>query len=139
MATNYWVVKQEPESYAWTAFVAEGSAAWTGVRNYQARNNLRAMKHGDAVIYYHSGEEKQAVGLASVKREAYLDPTAKEGDWSAVDIAPVKPLVKAVSLKVMKADKILANMALVRNSRLSVSPLTEAQFERLMKLAGTKA
>jgi predicted RNA-binding protein with PUA-like domain len=79
------------------------------------------------------------VGLASVKREAYLDPTAKEGDWSAVDIAPVKPLVKAVSLKVMKADKILANMALVRNSRLSVSPLTEAQFERLMKLAGTKA
>lgn len=139
MAKNYWLVKQEPESYSWDTFVKDGKAAWTGVRNFQARNNLRAMKKGDPVLYYHSVSEKQAVGLAKVEKEAYADPTAKEGDWSAVDIVPVKPLAKPVSLDTIKTDKILKEMLLVRNSRLSVSPLTEAQFKHLMELAGTKA
>src|SRR5579859_1717933 len=97
MAKNYWLVKQEPETYSWTMFVEEGRAAWTGVRNFQARNNLRAMKKGDTVFYYHSVSEKQVVGLARVVKEAYPDPTAEEGDWSAVDLAPVKALPKPVT------------------------------------------
>ncbi len=138
MATNYWLVKQEPEAYSWAAFVGDGKTAWTGVRNFQARNYLRSMKRGDAVLYYHSGTGKEVVGLARVDREAYADPTATEGDWSAVDLAPVKALVKPVPLDTIKADKTFKDMLLVRNSRLSVSPLTEAQFERLMALAETK-
>ena len=138
MANHYWLVKQEPEAYAWAAFVKDGQTAWTGVRNYQARNNLRAMKKGDPVLYYHTGDEKQAVGLARVERDGYPDPTATEGDWCAVDLAPVKPLTKPVSLAQIKADKILKEMTLVRNSRLSVSPVSEAQFNRLLALAGTK-
>ena len=138
MAKNYWLVKQEPETYAWAAFVKDGSAAWTGVRNYTARNNLRAMKKGDPVFYYHSVSEKQVVGLARVEKEAYPDPTATEGDWSAVDLAPVKALAKPVSLETIKTDKVLKEMPLVRLSRLSVSPLTEAQFKHLMALAETK-
>jgi predicted RNA-binding protein with PUA-like domain len=105
------------------------------VRNFQARNNLRAMKKGDSVLFYHSGEEKQIVGLARVEREAYPDPTADEGDWSAVDIAPVKAFKPLVTLEEIKADKILKDMPLVRQSRLSVCPMTEAQFERVLKLA----
>src|SRR5579863_5931286 len=136
MAKKYWLVKVEPDAYSWAAFVKDGKAAWTGVRNYQARNNLRSMTKGDVVLYYHSVSEKQVVGLARVEREFYPDPTATEGDWSAVDLAPVKPLAKPVSLEVIKTDKVLKEMPLVRNSRLSVSPVTEAQFERLMELAG---
>lgn len=139
MPRNYWIVKQEPESYSWDNFVKEGRAAWTGVRNYQARNNLRAMKKGDLVGYYHSGDEKQVVGLARVEREAYADPTADEGDWSCVDLAPVKPLNKPVTLAQIKGDKVLSAMKLVRNSRLSVSPMDAGQFERLLALAETKA
>jgi predicted RNA-binding protein with PUA-like domain len=138
MAKNYWLVKQEPESYSWSTFVKDGKAAWTGVRNYQARINLRGMKKGDLVLYYHSVSEKQAVGLARVEREAYADPTATEGEWVAVDLAPVKALVKPVSLETIKADKAFKDMLLVRNSRLSVSPVTEAQFKRLMVLAETE-
>src|ERR1700735_4563030 len=138
MAKNYWLVKSEPESYSWSAFVKDGKAAWTGVRNFQARNNLRAMKKGDEVLFYHSVSEKQAVGLARVQKEAHVDPTAKEGDWSAVDFAPVKPLAKPVSLETMKTDKILKDMLLVRHSRLSVTPVTPAQFERILALAETK-
>jgi len=135
---NHWVVKQEPADYSWTDFVREGKTAWTGVRNFQARNNLRAMKTGDLVLYYHSGEEKQVVGLARVEREAYPDPTAREGDWSAVNLAPIKPLVKPVFLAAIKSDTVLNTMLLVRNSRLSVSPLTGLQFRRLLELAETK-
>jgi predicted RNA-binding protein with PUA-like domain len=138
MPRNYWLVKQEPESYSWTTFVADGRAAWTGVRNFQARNNLRAMKRSDLVGYYHSGSEKQVVGLARVEREAYADPTAEEGDWSCVDLAPVKPLKKPVSLAAIKGDRVLASMLLVRNSRLSVSPMTAEQFDRLLALSETK-
>lgn len=139
MAKNYWLVKQEPESYSWESFVKDGHAAWTGVRNYQARNNLRAMKRGDAVIYYHSGDEKQTVGLARVEKEHYSDPTATDGDWSCVDLAPVKPLKKPVPLSAIKSDKFLQSILLVRNSRLSVSPLSEAEFKHLLHLAETEA
>ncbi len=135
MAKNYWLVKQEPESYSFAMFVKDGKTAWTGVRNYQARNNLRAMKKGDPVFYYHSGDEKQVVGLAQVEKAAYADPTATEGDWSAVDLAAVKPLAKPVTLATIKADKMLKDMVLARNSRLSVSPVTEAQFNQLTTLA----
>jgi predicted RNA-binding protein with PUA-like domain len=134
MAKNHWLVKQEPEAYSWDTFVKDGRAAWTGVRNFAARLNLRAMKKGDPVLYYHSVSDKQVVGLARVVREAYPDPTAKEGDWSAVDIAPVKSFGRPVSLDMIKSDRVLKEMALVRQGRLSVSPVTEAQFNRLMAL-----
>ncbi|HEU0011631.1 MAG TPA: EVE domain-containing protein [Verrucomicrobiae bacterium] len=138
MPRNYWLVKQEPESYSWDTFVADGRAAWTGVRNFQARNNLRGMKKGELVAYYHSGSEKQVVGLARVDREAYADPTADEGDWSCVDLAPVKPLKKPVSLATMKRDLVLASMPLVKHSRLSVSSMTAGQFDRLLALGETR-
>ena len=138
MAKNHWLVKQEPEAYSWATFRREGRAAWTGVRNFQARNHLRAMRKGERVLFYHSVSEKQVVGLARVEREAYPDPTAKEGDWSAVDLVPVKPLARPVSLETIKADELLRGMPLVRQSRLSVTPLTSAQFERLMALSGTE-
>src|SRR3989440_6850029 len=104
---QHWLVKQEPTAYSWATLLNERKTAWTGVRNFQARNNLRAMKRGDLVFFYHSGIGKDAVGLARVEKEAYADPTAKEGDWSAVDLVPVKPLNKSVSLAEMKSDKIL--------------------------------
>ncbi len=133
-----WLVKQEPEAYAWSAFVRDGRAAWSGVRNFQARNNLRAMKPGDLVFYYHSVSEKQVVGLARVAQEAYPDPTATEGDWSAVDLVPLKPLKTPVSLEAIKADAVLKTMALVRNSRLSVTPVTVTQADRLLELSATR-
>lgn len=139
MAKNYWLVKQEPEAYSWDTFVADQGTAWTGVRNYQARNNLRAMKKGDFVVFYHSVSDKQAVGLAKVKKESYPDPTADEGDWSVVDLAPVKALNSPVSLETIKGDKALEEMPLIKNSRLSVLPMTAPQFTRLMTLAKTKA
>ena len=136
MAKNFWLVKQEPGTFSWSTLVKDGRTDWTGVRNFQARNHLRAMKKGDAVLFYHSGEEKQIVGLARVEKEAYADPTADEGDWSAVDIVPVKPLDKPVTLQQIKGDKLLKEMPLVRQSRLSVSPVTEDQFERILSLGG---
>lgn len=136
---NYWLVKSEPEAYSWAQFVKDGKTAWTGVRNFQARNNLRAMKKGDLVFFYHSVTDKQAVGLAKVTREFFSDPTATEGDWSCVELAPVKPLVRPVSLDEIKADAVLKEMPLVKQSRLSVTPLTVAQAERLLKLAQTGA
>jgi len=138
MATNYWLVKQEPEAYSWSVLVKEGRTAWTGVRNFQARNNLRAMKSRDLVFFYHSVSEKQIIGIASVEREFYPDPTANEGDWSCIDLAPVKALKKPVPLDAIKADKILKSIPLVRQSRLSVSPLTKEQFDRVLALAETK-
>jgi predicted RNA-binding protein with PUA-like domain len=138
MAKHYWLVKQEPEAYSWSDFAKDGRASWTGVRNFQARNNLRAMTKGDPVLFYHSGEGKEVVGLARVERAHYADPTADEGDWAAVDLAPVKPLSQPVTLQTIKADATLKEMPLVRNSRLSVSPVTEEQFKLILKLAGTK-
>lgn len=138
MAKQYWLVKQEPEAYSWGDFEKEGRTAWTGVRNFQARNNLRAMKKGDLVFFYHSVTDKAVIGLARVDREQYLDPTADEGDWSVVDLVPVKALKQPVTLEQIKADKVLRNMKLVRQSRLSVTPLTDAEFERLLQLSETK-
>ncbi len=135
---NYWLVKSEPEAYSWSDLLKDGKTAWTGVRNFMARNNLRAMKAGDRVFFYHSGEEKSVVGLARVTREAYPDSTADEGDWSVVDLAPVKTLAKPVTLATIKADRILKEMVLTKQARLSVSPVTEAQFKQLLKLSETK-
>ena len=134
---QYWLVKQEPEAYSWGTFVKDGKTAWTGVRNFQARNNLRAMKKGDLVLFYHSVTDKQVVGIARVEKEAYPDPTATEGEWSAVDLSPVKSLNKPVSLNAIKADKVLKDMPLVRQARLSVLSLKRAQFERVLKLGET--
>ena len=137
MPKHYWLIKQEPESYSWTTFVEDGRTVWTGVRNFQARNNLRAMGHGDLVLYYHSVSEKQIVGIAEVTKTAYPDPTAEEGDWSCVELAPLKPLHQPVSLELIKGDELLKNMALVKNSRLSVTPVTLNEFARILKLAKT--
>ena len=136
---NYWLVKSEPEAYSWAAFVKDGRTDWTGVRNFTARNNLRAMKRGDAVFFYHSVEGKEIVGMARVATEAFADPTASEGDWAAVSLVPVKALKAPVTLAAMKADKALREMKLLRQSRLSVSPVTKAEFERVMELAKTRA
>jgi len=132
MDRKFWMIKQEPAAYSWNDFVRDQGVAWTGVRNYQARNNLRAMKQGDWVAFYHSVSEKQVVGIGEVKKEAYADPTATEGDWSCVDLVPIRALPKPVGLEVMRADKILAGMPLIRHSRLSVMPLSKKQFERLI-------
>lgn len=135
---NYWLVKSEPEAYSWPQFVKDGKTAWTGVRNYAARNHLRTMKRGDAVFFYHSGEEKSVVGFARVEKEFYPDPTAKEGDWSCVDLKAKKPLAKPVALAQIKADRILKGMVLAKQSRLSVSPVAKIQFKRLLELAESK-
>ncbi len=135
---KYWLVKSEPEAYSWSDLLKDGKTAWTGVRNFAARNNLRAMRAGDRVFFYHSGEEKTVVGLARVAREFYPDPTADGGDWSAVDLAPEKTLAKPVTLAQIKADKVLNEMVLAKQARLSVSPVTEAQLKQLLKLSETK-
>jgi predicted RNA-binding protein with PUA-like domain len=132
---NFWLVKQEPSSYSWSDFVAEGKSAWTGVRNYTARNNLRKMKKGDEVLFYHSGEEKAVVGIARVTRPAYPDTTAKEGDWSAVDLAPIKSLRQSVTLRQIKNEPRLKQIPLVRQSRLSVMPLGKAEFGEIIKMS----
>jgi predicted RNA-binding protein with PUA-like domain len=132
---NYWLVKQEPSAYSWDDFVKDGRTAWTGVRNFQARNNLRSMKAGDRVLFYHSVTDKAVVGEAEVVRESYTDPTADEGDWLAVDLKPLKPLRRRVSLDEIKADKRLAGLALVRSPRLSVMPVTTQEYRAIEALA----
>ena len=132
---HYWLVKTEPESYSWATFVKEGGTVWTGVRNFQARNNLRAMKKGDLVLFYHSVTDKQVVGYARVAREAYPDPTAAEGDWCCVDLVPVKALKQSVGIEAIKADSVLQSMTLVKHTRLSVMPLTRDHFEQILHLA----
>lgn len=129
---NYWLVKQEPESYSFDDFLKEGKTDWTGVRNYQARNNLRAMRAGDKVFYYHTGAEKSVVGIAEVSREEFPDPTDEK--WIAVEIKPLEKLTNPVSLEQIKAEKSLENMALIKQSRLSVLPLTLEEFEAILKL-----
>ncbi len=131
------MVKQEPATYSWATFVKEGRTAWTGVRNFQARNNLRTMKRGDLVLYYHSVSEKRVAGVARVSQEAYLDPTAEEGDWSCVDLEPVTALKEPVSLERIKADKSLKSIPLVKQTRLSVLPIKKTEFERILKLGAT--
>jgi predicted RNA-binding protein with PUA-like domain len=134
---RHWLVKQEPEKYPWSQLVKDKVTYWDGVRNYQARNNLRAMANDDLVLYYHSVSEKAVVGVAKVTREAYPDPTAKEGDWSVVDLKPVRAMKTPVTLEAIKSDPALAEISLVKQSRLSVMPLTAAHFKRILKLGGT--
>lgn len=134
---QYWLVKQEPEAYSFATLVKERRTAWTGVRNFQARNNLRAMKKGDLVLFYHSVSEKQVAGVAQVAREHYPDPTATEGDWSCVDLASVRPLEVPVTLEAIKSDGALKEIPLLKQSRLSVMPLSPLQFERILQLGDT--
>ena len=131
---GHWLVKQEPEDYSWDDLVRDGSTQWSGVRNFQARNNLRQMKVGDAVFFYHSGKEKCVVGIASVSKAAYPDPTAKEEGWIAVDIEPLKKLANPVSLADIKANAKLSDLLLVRQSRLSVVPVGESEFEEIVRM-----
>src|SRR5882762_1201667 len=130
--SQYWLVKQEPEAYSWDDLVRERGTEWTGVRNFQARNNLRQMKVGDRVLFYHSGEQKAVVGIAQVAKAAYPDPTADEAQWVAVNIKPLKPLGAPVPLTTIKTEPKLANMLLVRQSRLSVMPVTKEEFETIV-------
>jgi predicted RNA-binding protein with PUA-like domain len=132
---NHWLVKQEPDSYPWEQFVRDGGTAWTGVRNFQARNHLRAMAPGDRVLYYHSVTGKAVVGLSEVARSAYSDPTATEGDWSCVDLKPLRALQRPVTLEQIKAAPALAEIALLRQSRLSVMPVAKAEFEAILALS----
>ncbi len=132
---NYWLVKQEPSAYSWDDFVKDGRTAWTGVRNFQARKNLRSMKKGDRVLFYHSVTDKAVVGEAEVVRESYEDPTADEGDWAAVDLKPLRALPRRVSLEEIRANKALAGLALVRSPRLSVMPVSVQEYRAIEALA----
>ena len=131
---KFWLVKQEPSAYSWSDFVRDGTTSWTGVRNFTARNNLRAMEKGDRVLYYHSVTDKAVFGIAEVVRTAYADATAKDGDWSAVDLAAQEPLARPVTLEAIKANPALKEMALLRLSRLSVQPVSEAEFREIVAM-----
>ncbi len=132
---NYWLVKQEPEAYSFDDLLKDGATDWTGVRNFQARNNLRAMKMGDKILFYHSVSEKSVVGLAEVSREEFPDPLDEK--WIAVEIKPIEKLANAVTLEQIKSEESLANIALIKQSRLSVMPLTEGEFDVILRLANS--
>ena len=134
----YWLVKSEPSVYSWDQFVKDKQTFWSGVRNYAARINLRAMQKGDEVLYYHSNEGVEIIGIAKVIKESYQDPTTDDERWVAIDLKPIRKLKKPVTLAQVKADKRLENMALVRLGRLSVQPVTDEEWNVVMKLAGEK-
>lgn len=134
----YWLVKSEPFKYSWDQFVKDKQTFWDGVRNYAARNNLRGMKKGDEVLFYHSNEGLEIVGIAKVVKESYQDPTTEEDAWVVVDIKPVRALKKPVSLAQIKAEKSLANMDLIRLGRLSVQTVKPEEWQLIMKMAGEK-
>lgn len=131
---NYWLVKSEPVKYSWEKFNQDGRTFWDGVRNYQARNNLRDMREGDLVLFYHSNEGKAVVGIAKVVKESYQDPTTDDTNWVVVDLSPVETLKAPVTLETIKADPQLANISLVRQGRLSVMPLKAEEFDRILEL-----
>jgi predicted RNA-binding protein with PUA-like domain len=131
-----WLIKSEPEAYSWADFVAEGRAEWTGVRNHAARLNLMAMQPGDECFFYHSNEGLEIVGLARVARAAAPDSTDETGKWVAVEVVPLRPIARPVTLKAMKAQAALADMAMIRQSRLSVSPVTDAERATILRMAG---
>jgi predicted RNA-binding protein with PUA-like domain len=135
---NYWLVKSEPFKYSWEQFVKDGETFWDGVRNYQARNNLKAMKKGDEVLFYHSNEGLAVVGVAKVSKEAYQDPTIEDERWVAVNLKPVVTLKTPVTLDEIKKEKKLQNMKLVRQGRLSVSPVTEDEFHTIVDRGSKK-
>ena len=134
----YWLVKSEPSAYSWDQLVKDKQTDWTGVRNYAARNHLKSMKEDDEVLFYHSNEGLEIVGIAKVAKEAYQDPTAKEPMWVVVDLKPYKKLKSPVSLDSVKKEKRLKDMALVRLGRLSVQPVTDKEWSVIMELAGEK-
>lgn len=135
---QYWLVKSEPDTYSFQQLVSDGKTRWDGVRNYQARNNLRAMKVGDLCLYYHSNIGLEVVGIARVAREHYPDPTAEKGDWSAVDLEPVKPIVRPVTLVEIKKHPALQQLLLVRNARLSVMPVAFDEFSTILQMGETQ-
>ena len=135
---SYWMVKQDPETYSWSNFVKDGRTDWSGVRNYQARNNLREMKTGDRVLFYHSGKDKAVVGLAEVVKSAYPDPTVEDPQWVAVDLKPIKPLATAVPLAAIRYDKRLSQLPLIRQSQLSVMSLTKEEFNVIVTMGNSK-
>ena len=139
MARNYWLVKSEPDAFSWDQQVAHGTEPWTGVRNHMARNNLRAMRLGDRAFFYHSNIGREIVGIVEVAREAYPDPTADAGDWVCVDMRAVGPMPKPVTLAAIKADPAFADLALVRQSRLSVLPVGAEHWKRLCRMGGWAA
>lgn len=134
---NYWLVKSEPETYSYDRLEREGSTMWEGVRNYAARNFLRVMQEGDLVLFYHSVTGLEVVGICKVTKAAYPDPTAEKGDWSVVDLVPVKRFTKPVSLQTVKATPALQNIGLVRIGRLSVMPLEKVEFDTILELGET--
>lgn len=138
MPRHYWLMKSEPFKYSFAQLVRDGETMWDGVRNFEARNNLRAMKEGDLALFYHSSEGKSVAGVARVKREAYPDPTAEEEDWSAVDIVPVTALKVQVTLDTIRGDESLADITLLKKPRLSVVPVSKEHFDRVLKLGKTK-
>jgi predicted RNA-binding protein with PUA-like domain len=138
MAKGFWLVKSEPSVYPWERFVKEKRTSWDGVRSFEARNNLRAMKKGDLVLFYHSNEGKEVVGLATVSAEAVPEKTSDEGEWSVVELSAKKTLSRPVTLAQIKAEKKLASFGLVKKSRLSVVPASAADFELILELSGTK-
>lgn len=133
---GFWLLKSEPDAFSWDQQVANGTEPWTGVRSHQARRNLEAMRKGDRAFFYHSNTGREIVGVVEVVRTAYPDPTAGEGAWSAVDVRAVRPVPRPVTLATMKADPALADFALVRQSRLSVVPVTPEEWAHIAKLAG---
>ena len=137
-SSGLWMVKQEPEAYSWDDLVRDGRTDWTGVRNFQARNNLREMKVGDRVLFYHSGTGKSVVGIAEVAKVAYPDPTADDPQWVAVDIKPVKPLKETVPLASIRYNPKLSNLPLIRQSQLSVMSLTKEEFETIIEMGAGK-
>ena len=133
---NYWLAKSEPTAYSWDQLVKDGSTVWSGVRNYAARIHLKAMKKGDQVFFYHSNEGVEIVGIATVSKEFYQDPTTDDANWVAVDLKPLKKLKKSVTLAEIKSEKRLKEMALVRISRLSVSPVSQKEYDTIMEISG---
>jgi predicted RNA-binding protein with PUA-like domain len=137
MARQHWLIKSEPSTYSFERLVADGHTVWDGVRNFEARNNLRAMKKGDLCLFYHSNEGKAVVGIARVSRDGYPDPA--DAEWTAVDVEPVRALARPVTLEEMRAQKALSAMAMVRRPRISVTPVTPEEYEAVLALAKTKA
>lgn len=139
MAKAHFLIKSEPSKYSFDQLVADGRAVWDGIRSFEARNNLRAMKEGDLLLYYHSNEGKAVVGIARVSREAYPDPAAEGEDWSVVEIEPVRPLARPVALDELRAHRVLAKMMMLRRPRLSVVPVTGEEFDAVLDLAKKKS
>lgn len=139
MAKAHFLIKSEPYKYSFDQLVADGHAVWDGIRSFEARNNMRAMKKGDGVLYYHSNEGKEVVGIARVSREAYPDPSAEGEDWSVVEVEPVRPLARPVGLDELRAHRVLSKMMMLRRPRLSVVPVTSDEFDAVLELAKKKS